>query len=148
MNSMIHIVCPHCRSTNRLQKERLSNNPICGRCKRRLFNAHPVELTHYDFNRHISTDHVPVVVDFWAAWCGPCKRMGPILEQAAAYLEPNVRIAKVNTEAEQGLAAQYNIRSIPTIIIFKNGREQARQSGVMDLATLVQWVRANALDLE
>jgi thioredoxin 2 len=146
MNRLIHIVCPRCKSTNRLQEARLSNNPICGRCKQHLFSAHPVELTHYDFERHVITDQIPLVVDFWAAWCGPCKKMGPILEQAAAYLEPNVRIAKVNTETEQGLAAQYNIRSIPTIIIFHNGRERARQSGAMDLSTLVQWVRANTLD--
>jgi thioredoxin 2 len=146
MNRLIHIVCPRCKSTNRLQESRLSNNPICGRCKQHLFSAHPVELTHYDFERHVITNQIPLVVDFWAAWCGPCKKMGPILEQAAAYLEPNVRIAKVNTETEQGLAAQYNIRSIPTIIIFHNGREMARQSGAMDLSTLVQWVRANTLD--
>jgi thioredoxin 2 len=105
-----------------------------------------VELTHYDFDRHVSINQIPVVVDFWASWCGPCKIMSPILEQAAAYLEPNVRIAKVNTETEQGLAAKFNIRSIPTIIIFKNGNEASRQSGAMDLATLIQWVRANALD--
>lgn len=148
MSDPIHIVCPHCKSTNRLQEARLINNPICGRCKRHLFTARPAELSNFDFDRHISTNEIPVVVDFWAAWCGPCKIMGPILEQAAAYLEPHVRIAKVNTETDQGLAAKLNIRSIPTIIIFKNGREAARQSGAMDLANLVQWVRSNALGLE
>jgi len=145
-NSPIHIVCPHCRSTNRLQETRLINIPICGRCKQKLFNAHPVELSQYDFERHISNNQIPVVVDFWASWCGPCKIMSPILKQAAAYLEPQVRVAKVNTEAEQGLAAKLNIRSIPTIIIFKNGNEAARHSGAMDLANLIQWVRSNALD--
>ena len=143
MNNPIHILCPHCKSINRLQEARLASNPICGRCKQKLFNAHPVELSHYDFGRHISTNEIPVVVDFWASWCGPCKIMSPILQQAAAYLEPQVRIAKVNTEAEQGLAAKFNIRSIPTIIIFKNGNEAARQSGAMDLAALIEWVRAN-----
>jgi len=146
MNNPIHIVCPHCKSTNRLLEERLANNPICGRCKQKLFNAHPAELSHYDFDRHISTNQIPIVVDFWASWCGPCKIMSPILQKAAAYLEPHVRIAKVNTEAEQGLAAKFNIRSIPTIIIFKNGNEAARRSGALDLATLIEWVRSNALD--
>ncbi|KPK01978.1 MAG: thioredoxin [Nitrospira bacterium SG8_35_4] len=148
MSKTIHIVCPNCKSTNRLPELRLSSNPRCGRCKQNLFSAHTVELTHYDFHRHISSNQIPVVVDFWASWCGPCKIMSPILEQAAAYLEPNVRVAKVNTETEQGLAAKFNIRSIPTIIIFKNGNEASRQSGAMDLATLIQWVRTNALGLE
>lgn len=139
-------MCPHCKSTNRLQPERLTSNPICGRCKRQIFSSKPVEFTRYDFDRNISTNEIPLVVDFWAAWCGPCKIMGPILEQAAAYLEPHVRVAKVNTESEQGLAAQYNIRSIPTIIIFKGGREAARRSGAMDLSNLIQWVRNVALD--
>ncbi len=138
--SATHIVCPHCNITNRIPSEKLANKPICGKCKKPLFFAKPLELNTTNFTSHISKNDIPVVVDFWAEWCGPCKMMAPMFAQATTQLEPKVRMAKVNTEQEQNIAAQFNIRSIPTLIIFKHGKEIARQSGAMDSQSLIQWV--------
>ncbi len=143
MNEYVHIVCPHCSTINRVLSNKLDSSPKCGRCKDMLFNARPIKLTSFNFQKHIDNNHIPVVVDFWADWCGPCKIMAPVVEQAAAKLEPHVRMAKVNTETEQGLSVKFNIRSIPTIIIFREGREVARQSGAMDLASLLMWVKSS-----
>ena len=142
MSDSAHIVCPHCQGVNRLPVSRLSDKPKCGKCKQALFTSSPVELTAKNFASHISRSDIPVVVDFWAPWCGPCKMMAPVFEQAASELEPRVRLAKVNTEAEQQLAMQYSIRSIPTLAVFKNGREVARQPGAMDAHSLRQWINA------
>jgi thioredoxin 2 len=136
----VHVVCPHCGTTNRLPQQRLADAPACGKCKQPLFDGHPVSLTEADFDRHVGKSDVPVVVDFWAAWCGPCKMMAPQFERAAKELEPGVRLAKLDTEAAQGIAARYGIRSIPTMIAFKGGKEVARQSGAMDAASIVRWV--------
>ena len=138
--STLHLVCPHCHAINRIPSERLAQHPRCGQCKGALFSGHPVELTGDYFQRHISRNDIPVVVDFWAAWCGPCKMMAPAYAQAAVKLEPRARLAKLNTEHEQGIAGQFNIRSIPTLIIFKGGNEIARQSGAMSAADIIQWV--------
>lgn len=142
MSDSYHIVCPHCSSVNRIAIQRLSDNPICGQCKQALFLHHPVELTASTFPQHIKRNDIPIVVDFWAPWCGPCKTMAPSFAQAAAQLEPHVRLAKVNTEEEQALAGQYNIRSIPTLALFQNGKEIARQAGAMSTADIVSWVRS------
>ncbi|WP_340121662.1 thioredoxin TrxC [Methylobacter svalbardensis] len=137
-----HIVCPHCQTVNRLAAERLTQHPRCGQCKEPLFTGHPLELTGRDFQQHITRNDIPVVVDFWAAWCGPCKMMAPAYAQAAAALEPKVRLAKLNTEQEQGVAAQFTIRSIPTLVIFKAGREIDRKSGAMSTADIVRWINS------
>lgn len=142
MAESLHIVCPHCDGINRIPSEKLGLHPVCGKCKQQLFDAHPVELNKDSFNRHIERNEIPVLVDFWAPWCGPCKMMTPAFIQAAAQLEPAMRLAKLDTEQAQELAGRYNIRSIPTLALFKNGKEVARQAGAMDVGGIVQWARS------
>ncbi len=143
MSESLHIVCPHCDAVNRIPAARLTEKPKCGKCHRQLFDSHSIELSGANFQKHISRNDIPVVVDFWAPWCGPCKMMAPAFEQAAAQLEPRVRLAKVNTEAEQMLGAQYGIRSIPTLAMFHGGREIVRQPGAMGAADIIRWVNGN-----
>ena len=131
MSDSIHIVCPHCQSINRVPANKLAEKPNCGRCQHPLFTGEPIDLTTATFARHLERSDLPLLVDFWAPWCGPCKMMAPQFEQAASLLEPKVRLAKVNTEAEPHLAAQFGIRSIPTLILFRGGHEVARQAGAM-----------------
>ena len=138
----LHIVCPHCHAVNRVPSERLQEAPDCGRCHQALFTGHPVSLAASDFDRHVARSDIPLLVDFWAPWCGPCRMMAPAYEQAAAQLEPQFRVVKVNTEEEQALGARYGIRSIPTLVVFRNGREVSRQAGAMGTADIVRWARA------
>ena len=138
--SSSNIVCPHCDAVNRVPAQRLGENPVCGKCKKPLFTSSPVALTDANFDRHISRSDLPIVVDFWAAWCGPCKMMAPAYEQAASQIEPRARLTKVDTEQNQRLAQRFAIRSIPTLAVFKNGKLVANQPGAMSLPQLVSWI--------
>ncbi|HJV28205.1 MAG TPA: thioredoxin TrxC [Aromatoleum sp.] len=137
--------CPHCHTLNRVPSDRLSEGPTCGKCHESLFAAHPLPLDDRLFDIHAGRSDLPLLVDFWAPWCGPCQTMAPAFEAAAAHLEPKIRLGKVNTDEQQGLAARFGIRSIPTLILFRGGQEVARQSGAMGTpAAIVQWARAHA----
>jgi thioredoxin 2 len=138
------IVCPLCHAPNRVPVDRLADGGTCGKCKSQLFLGEPLELNAASFDQHVGRSEIPVVVDFWAPWCGPCRSMAPAFAQSARELEPHFRLVKVNTEEEQALAARFGIRSIPTLAVFRGGREVARQAGAMDAANLKRWIRANA----
>ena len=140
----LHIVCPHCHTTNRVVAAQLGSAPDCGKCHRPLFTGHPASLDEAAFEKHMLRSDVPVLVDFWAPWCGPCRMMAPAFEQAAAQLEPHMRVVKVNTEEAQALAGRLQIRSIPTLALFAGGREVVRQPGAMGVADIVRWARAHA----
>ncbi len=140
MSEKLHIVCPSCQGINAVPNQKMTENPVCGKCKSALFQGKSSHATAANFNRLITKNQIPVLVDFWAPWCGPCKMMEPVFESAAAQLEPKVRLLKVNTEAEQSLGAQLRIQSIPTLAIFKNGKEVVRQPGAMGLPNLMSWV--------
>ncbi len=136
----IHVVCPHCHATNRVVRERLEASPRCGSCKESLLPTYPLELNTAGFDRHLGADELPLIVDFWAQWCAPCRMMAPAYTAAAAQLKLKARLAKLDTEAEPEIAARFGIRSIPTLIAFSNGREIARQAGAMDLQNLLAWI--------
>ncbi|UGQ49028.1 thioredoxin TrxC [Massilia endophytica] len=144
MSESLHIVCPHCDAVNRVPAPRLDEDPNCGACKRQLFTGHPADLSSARFLKHIERSDLPVLVDFWAPWCGPCRTMAPFYEQATQRLEPRYRVVKVNTEEAQDIGARYAIRSIPTLALFRNGREIARQPGAMDTNSILGWVQQNS----
>ncbi len=141
MTEALHIVCPHCDGINRVPASRVGEGAKCGKCHQPLFNGNPLALNASRFLSHSQKSDIPLLIDFWAPWCGPCRMMAPAFEQAAAQLEPHVRLVKVNTEEEQQLGAQFGIRSIPTLMLMRNGREIARQPGAMDAGGIVGWTR-------
>jgi thioredoxin 2 len=136
------IVCPHCDTVVRVAAARLGDGPRCGACHKPLFEAKPVALDEPRFRRHLALSGVPLLVDFWASWCGPCRTMAPEFEAAARELEPAMRLVKVSTEDAPRLAAELGIQSIPTLALFRGGREVARQAGAMPARRIVQWARA------
>lgn len=142
--SPLHLVCPHCQAVNRIAADKLGHQPDCGACHQPLFTGQPLALDAAGFDRQLTRSQIPLLVDFWAPWCGPCRMMAPAFEQAAQLLEPQLRLIKVNTEDEQALAARYQIRSIPTLALFANGREVARQAGALrSAAEIARWATNN-----
>ena len=135
------VACPHCNAINRVPMSRLAESPNCGKCAGALFDGHPLALDAVGFHAHAERADLPLLVDFWAPWCGPCLAMAPQFEAAAAQLEPAMRLAKVDTEAQPALGGRVGIRSIPTVVLFQHGRELARQAGAMGAADIVRWAR-------
>ena len=142
------IACPACNGLNRVPDERREDGPTCGKCGKPLFDGHPVALDEAGFHAHVERATLPVLVDFWAPWCGPCRTMAPQFEAAAQRMEPFVRLAKVDTEAQQALGARFGIRSIPTVALFLEGKEIARQAGAMNAADILRWTAMNLTDGE
>lgn len=136
----MNVVCPKCLAINRVPETRLGDNPKCGKCGAHILDGTPTALTAASFSAFAGKNEMPVLVDFWAPWCGPCQMMAPVFAQVAAQLKSQVRFAKVNTEEEQRLAQQFNIRSIPSLVLFRNGVEADRVAGALDAANLKNWL--------
>jgi thioredoxin 2 len=142
MSDPRHIVCPHCDEVNRVPAGKLAEQPACGKCKQPLFTAHPIELSEQNFMLHITRNDIPVLVDFWAPWCGPCHMMAPAYEKVAQHLEPDLRVAKLNIEEAKQTTAKYDIQNIPTLALFKGGQEIARKLGALDAVVIEAWVKS------
>ena len=143
MSESLLAVCGHCFSINRVPKDKITAGGKCGSCHKQIFTGQPVELTNASYSRFITKNQIPVIVDYWASWCGPCKMMAPVFTATAKEMEPHVRFAKVNTENEQSLAASANIRSIPTLVLYRSGKEVSRIAGAMDATNLKNWIQQN-----
>lgn len=140
MTDLVQLNCPHCQVLNRIPQARLVDTPKCGKCKALLLVGKPLEVNENNFTALVEASEVPVVIDFWASWCGPCKMMTPIFAEVAAKESASWRFVKIDTEANQQLAARFAIRSIPSLLVFKGGKETARQAGAMQAGQLQQWL--------
>ena len=139
--TLLHTVCPHCSAVNRFSADKISDQPVCGKCGSNLFTGQPQEVNTATFDKQLRRSEIPLLVDFWAPWCGPCRMMAPEFARAAQILEPEMRLLKVNTEEHPELAQRYAIRSIPTMAVFMNGEEVARQAGATNASGIAQWAR-------
>lgn len=142
MSETLQVVCPHCQAVNRLPQDRLVDGPNCGRCKQPLFQSEPLPVDDAGLSQHMAQSGLPLLVDFWAPWCGPCRMMAPEFAKAAGVLEPDFRLLKLDTEAQPRSGAQYGIRSIPTLVLFHGGRELARTSGAMPAPAIIKWAKS------
>jgi thioredoxin 2 len=138
----VQVVCPHCDAANRLPTEKDARAAKCGRCKEPLFTGHPVALDGARFRKHLQASGVPLIVDFWAAWCGPCRAMAPVFDKAAETLEPRARFIKIDVDAEPGLAQQFGVRGIPALFLFKDGKVAEHHAGMADIQLLARWARS------
>ncbi len=143
MSDTKHIVCPHCGAINRIPADRSATVAQCGSCKSKLFAGEPQAVDAAAFDRHVGKGDLPVLVDVWAPWCGPCRSMAPQFEKAARMLEPDIRLLKLNSDEQPAISARYDIRSIPTMLLFKGGKLAARTAGAMDAGSIAAWVKSN-----
>lgn len=146
MTSNRNIVCPHCAATNRVPRDKPASGARCGACHRQLFDGHPVAADGASFDKHRRANDIAVLVDVWAPWCGPCRMMGPMFEKAAAELEPEVRLLKLNADEEQRISSELGVSGIPALLLFRGGRLIARTAGAMDTQRIVAWTRNQLAD--